>query len=313
MTDLSWLEGRRICVVGASGFLGRPTARRLRNLGARVTGVSRRKPDDAIADIGLVEGDIGDEAVMREALTGAEGVVYLAGASLPASADADVAGEVEQHVRVPVRTAECAAAQGVARFVFASSGGTIYGIQEGAAACETDAAFPLNAYGASKLAVESYLRVLARARGLSAVSLRIANPFGEHQSSARGQGFVSAAIGAALSGAPLSIWGDGSVVRDYVHVDDVVEALVSALVHRGPGPAFNIGSGEGRSLTQVVEAVEAVSGSPIDVRYEPGRVIDVPVNVLDVRRAASELDWRPSIAFEEGLRRTFLWRQRERG
>lgn len=100
------------------------------------------------------------------------------------------------------------------------------------------------------------------------------------------------------------------MVRDYVHVDDVARALVTALAHRGPEPAFNIGWGEGRSLRDVVAAVEAMAGSPIDVRYEPGRDIDVPVNVLDVGCAGSALSWRPLIAFNEGLRRTFLWLQR---
>ena len=307
--DLDAVRGRRICVIGASGFLGRPTVQALSQAGAQVVGVSRSLPENMTPNVEWLAGDVADEALIRTALSGADAVVYLASTSLPASADADIAKEIECNVRVPVQTAELALREGVGRFVFASSGGTVYGAQAGAKVCERDPTEPRNAYGVSKMAVEAYLRVLVRARGLSAASLRIGNPYGEHQSSARGQGFVSAAVHAALAGEPLRIWGDGSVVRDYVHVTDVARALALAVAYRGAETEFNVGSGEGRSLRQVVEAVEQACGVPIDIRYEPARAIDVPANVLDVSRASRVLGWRPAIPFAEGLRRTIAWRQ----
>jgi len=108
--------------------------------------------------------------------------------------------------------------------------------------------------------------------------LRVSNPFGPFQVATKNQGIVAALIAHALADEPAEIWGDGSVVRDYIFVDDVVDALAAAAADRGDARVFNIGSGHGRSLREVIAALEAKLGRKIAINWKPGRPIDVPTS-----------------------------------
>jgi UDP-glucose 4-epimerase len=105
----------------------------------------------------------------------------------------------------------------------------------------------------------------------------------------------------------VEIWGDGSVVRDYLYVSDAVEGILAAHRQEGPTGLYNIASGRGTSLNELVEAIRRVTGRTFEVHYRGGRAFDVPANVLDVSRAERELGWRPAVPLEEGLRRTWEW------
>ena len=111
----------------------------------------------------------------------------------------------------------------------------------------------------------------------------------------------------ALSGTPIEIWGDGTIVRDYVHVSDVARAFLRALDYAGSSRVFNIASGQGRTLSDIVALIRTLSSRPVDVRHRAPRPFDVPSNVLDIARARAELNWTPTIAFEDGVRETFEW------
>ena len=294
-------------MIGASGFIGRHTVAALAASGSRIACLSRRPPEQDADGVHWVLGDVRDEQAVLRALRGSDIAIYLASTSLPALANADMAAEVSHHVHSPVRAAELAISQGVAKFVFASSGGTVYGVKPAEALDEDRTCRPLTAYAVSKLAVEGYLGVMRRLHDLGAVSLRISNPYGEFQTPGRGQGFVSAAMKAAYGGEALRIWGDGSVVRDYVYVGDVAQAFVRAGLYTGGESVFNIGSGMGRTLLQVVSDVEQATGRTISVALEPRRTVDVPANILATDRARDHLGWAPRVDLGEGLRRTSAW------
>ena len=307
LSDEPDLRGFRACVIGASGFVGRHTTSALQAAGAKVTCVSRQAPLHDVGDARWIVGDVQHKDTVLNAIVGADAVIYLASSSLPTSANADMAGDVQKHVFHPVRVAEFAVSMGVRKFIFASSGGTIYGPGPSIPLTEDMPLRPLTAYAVSKLAVEEYLKVMRRLHDLGAVSLRITNPYGEFQTPERGQGFVSAAMRAAFQGSPLRIWGDGSVVRDYIYVGDVAQAFIRASLYEGVESVFNIGTGVGRSLLDVVESVQAVTGRSIAVLSEPERAVDVPVNILDISRANQRLGWAPRTEFLTGLRRTAEW------
>ncbi|MEX0645753.1 MAG: NAD-dependent epimerase/dehydratase family protein, partial [Parvularculaceae bacterium] len=114
-------------------------------------------------------------------------------------------------------------------------------------------------------------------------------------------------------GQPIEVWGDGSVVRDYFYVDDLVEAILAAIAHDGPSRVFNIGSGEGQSVNDIIAGVEKATGREITRRYAPARAIDAPKSVLDIALAGKELGWRPKVPLAEGLARTVQWRRGEGG
>jgi UDP-glucose 4-epimerase len=118
---------------------------------------------------------------------------------------------------------------------------------------------------------------------------------------------VAVFLDRALRGQPIQIWGDGSVVRDYLYVGDVAEALVKAASFEGEPCIFNIGSGMGLSLNDLVAEIRNLTGRNIEVQYTAGRNVDVPANVLDCSRAREHLGWRARTPFAEGLRRTYEW------
>ena len=157
------------------------------------------------------------------------------------------------------------------------------------------------------MTLERYLHVYHHVHGLGYAVARVSNPFGPHQRHGTGQGVVAALLHCAITRSPFTISGDGSVVRDYFHVHDLVEALVRLAQHEGAEQVFNIGSGVGTSLNAMVELVEAATARPIECIYRPGRAIDAPVNVLDIGRAGRELGWRAETPLEVGLAQTFDW------
>jgi UDP-glucose 4-epimerase len=190
------------------------------------------------------------------------------------------------------------------RFIFASSGGTVYGRLVEAPAPEEHPLSPLSAYGVSKRSVEAYLDLFASFGAIRPVSLRIGNLFGPGQETARLFGAVAHFSKRALAGVPIHMFGDGAVVRDYVYIDDAVEALLRAGHTEESSAAFNIGSGKGRSLNDIVAVLQKHLARPIMVERGPGRPFDVPVSVLDSAKARRELGWSARVSFEEGVART---------
>jgi UDP-glucose 4-epimerase len=199
------------------------------------------------------------------------------------------------------------------RLVFVSSGGTIYGRADRHPTPEDTPHRPISSYGAGNLAVERLLFVHAERHGLDVRVARVANPYGPFQSGRRGQGVVAALLLHGLRGTPFPLMGDGAMVRDYVAVGDVVEALAMLAAHRGAHRVFNVGSGVGLSLRDLIGRVETVLERPIPIDPRPARALDVPVSILDVSRARAELGWAPRTPLDDGLRRTALWLSRTEG
>jgi UDP-glucose 4-epimerase len=204
-------------------------------------------------------------------------------------------------------------ARKVGRIVFISSGGTVYGNPVYLPIDEKHPTDPLVSYGITKLAIEKYLHLFEHLHGIKAISLRVANPYGERQRIETAQGAVGVFLHRAISGKPLDIWGDGTVTRDYIHVSDVAEAFVQAIDYRGGKRTFNISSGVGVSLNELIGMLEVVLGRPIERNYLPGRPFDVPASVLSNKLAIDELNWAPQISMSSGIERTARWMLDELG
>ena len=303
------LLGTRWIVLGAGGFIGTNLCLALRHGGATIRAVGRRPTywPASLADVTWYEADFADATAMTAAIARDDIVVHLLGGSAPAESNASPIADVQASLLPSLRLIDSCSAADVKRMVFLSSGGTVYGPSREERLSEDDPTNPISAYGINKLAVEKYLGLYRHLHDLNATVLRVANPYGPFQRR-MAQGVVGAALYKVLVGKPIEIWGDGSVVRDYLHIDDVVAAILLAANHRGSNSVFNIGSGEGRSIKEVVADVCAVTGTPLtSVNYCPGRLADVPRNVLDCSRAADDLGWRPRVAWMDGLRSTATW------
>lgn len=239
-----------------------------------------------------------------ECLADVDVIHHFAWQSVPGTANTNLVDDFEVHVAGTLRLLEAAKALGGKRVVFLSSGGTVYGRLARDAAHENDRLWPIGAYGGGKVAVETYLRVYHQAGWLEGRVARLSNPYGTGQAAQRGQGVLGAFIRAALEGRSLQVWGDGEIVRDYIHVTDAAEALARlALADFSAStemPLFNIGSGVGVSLNQLISTIEQEVG-PLTVVRGPGRVFDVPVSVLDTSNSARALAFTPRVSLAEGV------------
>jgi UDP-glucose 4-epimerase len=188
-----------------------------------------------------------------------------------------------------------------------SSGGTVYGLPDAIPTPETAPTDPIGAYGVGKLSIEKYLAVYERLHGLDYRILRVTNPYGPFQVPAKNQGLVAAIISKALRREGNEIWGDGSVIRDYIFIDDVVDALIAAAGDESRERIFNIGSGVGRSVREVLAAIELALGEKLDVSWKQGRAADVPASVVAIERARDLMGWAPRTPLDSGLAQTIQW------
>jgi len=201
--------------------------------------------------------------------------------------------------------------QKIPKIIFISSGGTVYGNPMYLPIDEKHPTDPLVSYGITKLAIEKYLQLYSHLYGIRAITLRVANPYGERQRIETAQGAIGVFLHHALKGLPVEIWGDGSITRDYIHVSDVAEAFVRAVEYSDAKSCFNISSGAGTSLNELIGMLENVLGKRVEIRYLPGRPFDVPVSILSNDLARDELEWAPSISMRDGIARTADWMKRE--
>jgi UDP-glucose 4-epimerase len=256
------------------------------------------------------EGDFVNREDVARAVRGADVVYHLISTTIPQSSNQNPIYDVESNLVATLNLLEIAKESKVRKVIFVSSGGTVYGTPQTTPIQEIHRTDPTCSYGITKLAVEKYLGLYHRLYGLNYCILRVANPYGERQLAGSAQGVVAVFLGKVLQNEPIEIWGDGTVVRDYIYVGDVVEALIKAKSYEGDWRLFNIGSGRGLSLNELVAAIEQILGRPIQKKYLSSRLFDVPVNVLDISAAARFLNWAPRTSFQEGLGRTWAWLQR---
>ena len=300
---------KRSCVVlGGGGFIGTNLCRRLVASGHRVRAFGRRClfPAD-LHGVEWYQGDFTDETSVGAAIESFDVAFHLVHATMPQAADLDVVADLQKNVVPSIVLLDLCRRRGVRRVVFVSSGGTIYGRARQIPTPETAPTEPICAYGISKLAIEKYLALFDRFHGLDFRVLRIANAFGPFQIGLKNQGVIATLIARGLSREQMEIWGDGSVVRDFVFVDDVVNALEAAALDQSTERIFNIGSGQGRSLHEVIVAINRLLGVEVRIQWKPGRALDVPVSVLAIDRAKDSLAWAPKTSFEAGLERTMKW------
>ena len=301
-------------ILGGGGFLGSHLAERLIAQGDGVRIFDRRRSSSHTYDgCEWQEGDFTRTSDLMPALEGRDIVYHLISTTIPNNSNQNPAYDVESNVVSTVRMLEGAGKAGVRKVIFVSSGGTVYGVPKRVPILESDANEPVCSYGIGKLMIEKYLHLFHVLHGLDYCILRLANPFGERQQVEGAQGAASVFLYRALRKLAIEIWGDGEVVRDYLYVEDAIRALVLAKNCTSHERIFNIGAGEGKSLNELVAAIEKIAGRAVERRYMPGRPFDVPVNVLDIARAEQVLKWKPEVSFEAGLRRTWKWMQSNYG
>lgn len=298
----------RVLIVGGTGFIGSHVVDLLRESGIDVL-VFARGPERFRPPLPLVSylfGDLSDPASIGSAVSrGIDAIVHLASTTVPETSNADPLSDIE-NLHGFVRLLQLCVKGGVRKVVLASSGGTVYGIPNTLPVSESHPTDPICAYGVTKLAMEKSLQCCAHLYGLQHVILRLANVYGIRQDPARTQGAIAIFIRKVLQGESLTVWGDGSIIRDFVHVRDVAR-LISAALHSPAVGVFNAGSGTGISINELLHLISEHLDVRTKIVHAPPRKFDVPAIVLDCQKARSVYSWQSQVNLGEGLAGVADW------
>jgi UDP-glucose 4-epimerase len=294
-----------IVILGAGGFMGRSITTALAATGADLTLFDMRFAGEQRQHFRCIEGDFSSPADLEPALKrDVDTVIHLISTTVPATADRYPAADVRGNLLNTLELLDMCARENVRRVVFVSSGGTVYGPLD-RPAIEDDPCCPVCSYGIVKRTIEEYLGLYNRLKALEYLILRVGNAYGAAQTAKKPQGVIGAFLHRIIEGKPIEVWGDGSVVRDFIHIDDVARAFVAALPYAGSERVFNVGAGQGHSINQVIELIESIVGRNVTRTYRPQNSLDIPMNVLDITRIRREMCWEPAITLEEGILRVY--------
>lgn len=295
-------------VIGGCGFIGSHVVDTLLENGVGVRVLDRR-PEmfrPPLPGVEYVTGDLSDTAQIFEALAGINAVIHLASTTVPSTSNLDPVADITGNLIATVRLLEVMRKAGVRKMVYLSSGGTVYGVPDTDLVSEMHPLRPISSYGVVKVAIENYLFMEQQLHGLQHVVLRASNPYGPRQGHAGIQGIVGTHLWRLARNEPIEVWGDGSVVRDFIHVRDLAKLCLVAVRSEASG-CFNAGSGTGASISRVVDCIKQVVGGDIQPIYKSGRTFDVPRVVLDITKAREALGWAPEVLLEDGLADTWNW------
>jgi UDP-glucose 4-epimerase len=293
----------RAVLIGGSGFIGQNL---VRNLRGRIETVVYDLRDPPLEKPDLyVAGDLDDTGKIGGLVQAGDVVFHLVHSTTPAESDLAPGEDVSTNLFQLMRLVEVLVQRKIDRLIYSSSGGTVYGDTDEIPIPESAPLRPGTSYGIVKMLMEKYLQIFQHRERLDYVIMRISNPYGPYQEMSNRHGAVPAIMRALKNSEPFTIYGDGETVRDYIYIDDVGSALLGILESKARNGIFNIGTGKGTSLNQLILEIERVSGLRLERIYKPIRGSDLRLNVLDPSSIQGLLDWKPAIPLPQGLQQTW--------
>jgi UDP-glucose 4-epimerase len=255
--------------------------------------------------IRLIEGEVPPGKGLIESLENADIVFYMAGASTPAMASTDPGGSIVRHVVPAAAVLDLMRETASRRLVIASSGGTVYGVPTCLPTPEDHPTHPISLHGHHSLTVERYAQFFAERHDFETIILRFSNPYGPGQIARRGQGVIAAWSQALARNEPITVYGNLETRRDFLYIDDLVEATVLAGMS-APTGVYNVGSGISTPLREVIDLLAAI-GHPSEIVNADARTVDVPITHLDCSRLQRATGWRPAVSLPEGINACLEW------
>lgn len=301
------------CIIyGGGGFIGSHLAEGLLGKGYNVTifdkiNFSKENIKGFRDKVKIIEGDFKNEYDLLSSLEGIDFVYHLVSSTLPASSNDNPVYDAESNLVSTLKMLQDVVKRKIKKVVFVSSGGTVYGVPQTTPIKESHPRQPICSYGIIKKTIEDYLYMYNHLYGLDYSVFRLANPYGERQNPLYAQGAIPVFLKKIILGEEIVIWGDGSVRRDYVYIKDAVSPLLDSLNSKTKYRVFNLGSGEGISLNELIEKMKKITGQSVKVKYTEGRKLDVPVSVLDISLIKKEMGYDPKTNMDKGMEVTYKY------
>ena len=310
----------KILLLGAAGFIGTNlTIELAKKTEDEITLVDRSKAffkpivSMDLKNVHILEADLTVDMDFDSILKDQEVVYHLVSTTVPTTSNQHISQELVSNVIFSANLFEACIRCGVKKVVFVSSGGTVYGKKVDCPLKEKTATNPISSYGVQKITIEKLLYLYRYMYGLDYRIIRLANPYGPYQRPNGVLGAVTTFTYKALKGDEITVYGDGSVVRDFIYIDDAIRAIMKIVNGENKHRTFNLGCGYGTSIKQVLETIEKALGIKLNVSYLEGRKVDVPVNYLDISRYEKYYGALNPISLEDGIRKTADFMKKEYG
>lgn len=308
----------RLVVFGGDGFIGRNLVYSLANNKSnqiiafdRFSGFKNGEdhPFRLLENVEIIPGDFFNRSDVYSVLKEDDIVFHLVSSTNPAASNADPFIDIDTNIRSSVELFELCVEKKVKKVVYPSSGGTIYGDIDSEKINELTPASPRSPYGIGKLTIEGYLRYFKFTHGLDYIVYRVANPYGVGQNIHGKQGVIPIFMHKFITNEPITVFGDGEMIRDYIYIDDLAEAIVQTFKKDNQYSEYNLGSGGGRSVNEIINAIELVVGKKIPRQFMKTPATYVEKSVLDNCRFINEFGVIPKVDIEEGIRKTWEYVQ----
>ena len=310
----------KILLLGAAGFIGTNlTIELAKKTEDEITLVDRSKAffkpivSMDLKNVHILEADLTVDMDFDSILKDQEVVYHLVSTTVPTTSNQHISQELVSNVIFSANLFEACIRCSVKKVVFISSGGTVYGKEVDCPLKEKTATNPISSYGVQKITIEKLLYIYRYMYGLDYRIIRLANPYGPYQRPNGVLGAVTTFTYKALKGDEITVYGDGSVVRDFIYIDDAIRAIMKIVQGENRHRTFNLGCGYGTSIKQVLKTIEEALGIKLNVSYLEGRKVDVPVNYLDISRYEKYYGALNPISLEDGIRKTADFMKKEYG
>lgn len=302
---------KRIAILGGNGFIGSHIVDALTNEDVAITVMtSTDRPPQWLPSPKVAQrrGNFLNLSDVAAFVEGNDLVLHLVSTTDPATAPGDPSMDVRTNIEASVALFEECVRSGVQRVVFASSGGTVYGQQGHSRPFhELDLPSPISPYGVGKMAIEHYLGYFHAEHALQSTIMRISNPYGTRQRRDKRQGIIPIYLNLIAEGRPVPVFGDGTMVRDYIHARDLATRVIQLVMNAPHHRVYNVGSGSGYSVLQLIETIAQVTGilPDLEFREKPRSFVDFAV--LDIERLDAEFGQLPLTPLHQGIAE--LWEQ----
>lgn len=296
----------RYLILGGTGFIGRNLITSLLQKPENmVISFSRSIPSKGMTEqikykqnLSIINGDF--KKIDFESITkNIDVVVHLISTTNPSNANYQI--DMTENVLPTLQLLKACVKNSIKKFVFVSSGGTVYGRTDEVFINEEHPTNPICSYGIQKLIIEKYILLYYENHGLDYSIIRVSNPYGKYQEIASGVGAVSNFTLKSLNSEPITIYGDGKITRDYIYIDDVIKGINNIINSENATGIFNLGTGIATSLNEIIEILSEIVGNDIDVKYKNARSMDVDYNVLDIEKYSKIFNEHKMINLREGI------------
>lgn len=296
----------KVAILGAAGFIGTNLMISLmRDVSNDILAVDESKGyfSESVRSphVRLCECSFHAETDFKSLLAGQEIVYHLVSTNNPTCSNLNIGKDIADNILISINILEACAANHVRKVIFISSGGTVYGDRVVCPIKESAVTNPINTYGIQKLTIEKLFYLYHHMHGLDYSIVRLANPYGPHQRPNGRLGVVTTFAYKALRNEVLTVYGDGNVVRDYIYIDDAVDGIIRIANDKSDEKIFNLGSGKGTRVNQVISIIQKILGKDVAVDYVASRSVDVAVNILDVTKYRTVFGVGDTTSLEKGI------------